>query len=54
MCVCVCVCMCVCDLDNSLKISVFHSVSATSLFGFSSAFGVHLISHIVLLIKKKF
>ena len=28
----VCVCVYVCDLDNSLKISVFHSVPAISLF----------------------
>lgn len=45
-----------CDLDKSLKISAFTlcQLHPSLEFVFSSAFGVHFISCIVLLIKKKF
>lgn len=45
-----------CDLDKSLKISAFTlcQLYPSLEFVFLSAFGVHFISCIVLLIKKKF
>ena len=50
---CVCVCVCVTQIIHSrFLFFTLYQLHQSLELGFSSAFGVHLISHIVLLIKR--